>query len=438
MKKMVFTDIFVRNLKPEGKKIIRSEGNGFTLRVMPSGVKSFLYIYSIDGRRREMSLCTYDPKFADEKGRGSLAVARDMFEEARRKVRNGIDPLEEQEQAAQEQRLAPTVKKLVSEYLEKHAKANKKSWLEDQRCLEKEVIPLWGNRKAKDIRKRDVIDLLDGIVKRGSPVMANNTFEKVRKMFNFAVEKDILEHSPCFGVKKPTKTDHKDRVLSDAELVTFWTGLDRAAMSAEIRRALKLILVTAQRPGEVIGIHSDEIDGNWWTIPSERSKNGRTHRVFLTSTALELIGEKQGYIFESPRPIKVEGQEDMPKPMDVNAVAYAVRRNVEEPKKDTGKKNAVNEKQAEDEETGKKLIMEAWTPHDLRRTAATNMSALGHSDEVIDAVLNHVKKGVIAIYNRHHYDREKQIALESWERKLTGIISGKQEGNVIPMTRKAS
>jgi integrase len=437
MKKMIFTDIFIRNLKPAGKKIIRSEGNGFTLRVMPSGVKSFLYIYNIDGRRREMSLGSYDPKFSDDKGRGSLAVARDMFEEARRKVRDGIDPLEEQEQAALEQRLAPTVKKLVSEYLEKHAKANKKSWREDQRCLEKEVIPIWGNRKAKDIRKRDVIDLLDGIVKRGSPVMANNTFEKVRKMFNFAVEKDIMEHSPCFGVKKPTKTEHKDRVLADAELVTLWNGLDRAAMSHEIRRALKLILVTAQRPGEVIGMHSDEIEGNWWTIPSERSKNGRTHRVYLTPMALELIGKKQGYIFESPRPIQVDGQEDIPKPMDVNAIAYAVRRNIEEPKKNAGSKDAEKEKRSEDAATRKKLIMEAWTPHDLRRTAATNMSALGFSDEVVDAVLNHVKKGVIAIYNRHRYDKEKKAALESWERKLTSIITGKS-GNVIPMTRKVS
>ena len=81
--------------------------------------------------------------------------------------------------------------------------------------------------------------------------------------------------------------------------------------------------------------------------------------------------------------------------------------------------------------------MEAWTPHDLRRTAATNMSALGFSDEVVDAVLNHVKKGVIAIYNRHRYDKEKKAALESWERKLTSIITGKS-GNVIPMTRKVS
>src|ERR1700693_5888749 len=117
MKKMVFTDIFIKNLKPEDKKVIRSEGNGFTLRVMPSGIKTFLYIYSIDGRRREMSLCSYDPKFVDEKGRGSLALARDMFENARRKVRDGIDPLEEQLQAEQERRLAPTVKDLVKDYL---------------------------------------------------------------------------------------------------------------------------------------------------------------------------------------------------------------------------------------------------------------------------------------------------------------------------------
>jgi integrase len=217
----------------------------------------------------------------------------------------------------------------------------------------------------------------------------------------------------------------------------LWKGLDKAAMSAEIRCALKLILVTAQRPGEVIGMNSDEIDGNWWTVPPERSKNGRTHRVFLTASALELIGEKQGYIFESPRPLRVEGQEEIPKPMDVNAIAYAVRRNVEEPKKNTGNKDAEKENKSEDAETRKKLIMEAWTPHDLRRTAATNMSALGFSDEVVDAVLNHVKKGVIAIYNRHHYDKEKQAALEAWDRKLTSIITGKK-GNVISIGNRKS
>jgi integrase len=436
---MKFTDTFIKNLKPEPSKYYKRDANGFTIKVWPSGAKTWLYVYTFDGKRKEIKLGEYPAL--------KLTDARIKYNDAYELHIKGSDPGALERQQQDEHRLASTVKDLVAEYLEKHAKANKKSWREDQRCLEKDVIPLWGSRKAKDIRKRDVIDLLDGIVKRGSPVMANNTFEKVRKMFNFAVEKDILEYSPCFGVKKPTKKEHKDRVLTDAELATFWNGLDKAAMTVEMRRALKLILVTAQRPGEVIGMHSEEIDGNWWTIPPKRAKNGKAHRVFLAATALELIGEKQGYIgekqgyigekqgyiFESPRLLEVEGREGIPKPMDVNAVAYAVRRNVEEPKKDAGGKETEENKPAGDEAPRQKLIMEAWTPHDLRRTAATNMSALGHSDEVIDAVLNHVKKGVIAIYNRHRYDREKQTALESWERKLKSIVTGKSVAKVVSM-----
>lgn len=115
--------------------------------------------------------------------------------------------------------------------------------------------------------------------------------------------------------------------------------------------------------------------------------------------------------------------------MDVNAV----RRNLEEPKQE-GKENAAPEPAGKDEAAKVKIIMEPWTPHDMRRTAATNLSALGFSDEVVDAVLNHVKKGVMAIYNRHRYDREKQQALEAWERKLNKIIGGKGAGKVISIT----
>lgn len=112
-----------------------------------------------------------------------------------------------------------------------------------------DVLPLWGIRKAADIKKRDVVLLLEGVVERGSPIMANNTLEKIRKMFNFAVERDILEFTPCYGVKKPTRQEYKDRVLTDKEIVTVWSGLETAGTTEEMKRALKLILVTAQRPG---------------------------------------------------------------------------------------------------------------------------------------------------------------------------------------------
>ena len=416
MKIMTFTDTMVRKLKPEAKKYVRSEGNGFSIRVMPSGVKTWLYVYSVAEKRREMNLGSY-PEV-------TLETARNNFDVARIKVKNGIDPLAEKVEAAEAQRRAPTVADLVDEYLKKHAMVNKKSWKEDERCLRKDILPLWGDRKAADIKKRDVVLLLERIVERGSPIMANNTLEKVRKMFNFAVERDILEFTPCYGVKKPTRQEYKDRVLTDQEIVQVWEGLDSAPMSREMSRALKLILVTGQRPGEVIGLHSGEIVGDWWTIPAERAKNGRTHRVFLTPTAKELIGDKQGYIFESPKGGK---------PMDGNAVAYSVRRSLEKP----GRQDGVGEKTSGPEENvpGRKLVMEPWTPHDLRRTAATDMSGLGFPDETIDAVLNHVKKGVIAIYNRHGYDKEKQMALEAWERRLKHIVTGGEVAKVIPLRR---
>jgi integrase len=414
MKIMTFTDLMVRKLKPETKKYTRSEGNGFTIRVYPSGVKTWLYVYSVGNSRREMNLGNY-PEV-------TLETARRNFDAARIKVKNSIDPLAEKEEAAEARRKAPTVGELIDEYLKKHAMANKKSWREDERCLHKDVLPFWGDRKAAEIKKRDVVLLLERIVERGSPIMANNTLEKIRKMFNFAVERDILEFTPCYGVKKPTKQEYKDRVLTDKEIVLVWHGLDSAPMTEEMRRALKLVLVTAQRPGEVIGIHSNEIAEDWWTIPAERAKNGKTHRVFLTQTARELIGEKQGYIFESPRGGK---------PMDGNAVAYSVRRSLEKP----GGQAGASEDAGEGALSGK-LVMEPWTPHDLRRTAATNMSALGFPDETVDAVLNHVKKGVIAIYNRHGYDKEKQQALEAWERRLKVILGGGTGAKVIPLVRR--
>jgi integrase len=167
-------------------------------------------------------------------------------------------------------RRSDTVADLIEEYIEKHAKKFKRSWENDQRMLKHDVLPAWGNLKAADIKKRDVALLLEKIVERGSPIMANNTFAVVRKMFNFAVERDILEHTPCFKVKPPAPKVERNRALSEPEIRTFWANLDGCAMSDGIRSALKLILVTAQRPGEVIGMHTRELDlvDGWWTIPA--------------------------------------------------------------------------------------------------------------------------------------------------------------------------
>jgi integrase len=410
----------IRKLKPEEIDYTRSEGNGFTIRILPSGVKTWLYLYTIDGKRRKMHLGHY-PDI-------TLEAARERFEIAKKKVKNDIDPLEEKEQEADARRKAPTVAELIKEYINKHAKPSKKSWQEDERILGKDALAVWGKRKAADIKKRDVVLLLESIIDRGSPGSANNNFKIIRKMFRFAVQRDIIAHSPCDGVVMPAPLNRGDRVLSESEIKTLWQNLETCHVSDEIRRAIRLILVTAQRPGEVIGMRVNEIDGRWWTIPPERSKNGKAHRIYLADKSLELIDDTKGkdFIFLCTKPRKklVTGGtppvEKEPHSMWRQATTKAVKRNLAFPV-------MVKGKPAFDKEgkpiTENKLGVADFTPHDLRRTAATFMSQLGFMDEIIDAVLNHTKQGIIRTYNLNRYDKEKQMALESWERKLLSIVS---------------
>jgi integrase len=428
----MFTDRYIRNLKPEEKiKDIR-EKRGFGVRVRPDGVKIFFYRYTspVTGARRFLTLGEYPKPL-------SLEDARIEYGKAFEAVKSGIDPLETKHHEQEERRKAPTVEKLCEEYIDRHAKRFKRSWGKDERILSHDVIPAWGKRKAADISKRDVVLLLEKIVDRGSPGMANNTFQVIRKMFNWSVEQDILTNTPCVGVKLPTPKQSRDRVLTEAEIKTFWGNLDTCAMSGEIRRALRLILLTAQRPGEVIGMHTSEIDGDWWTIPAERSKNGKANRVPLTPLVKEIIAEgieeiKQlrelptgveykGFIFPSPIKRKVQ-------PVAGQALIVAVARNLSFPLLDAKGKPLFQKDGTP--ATENRLGVEKFTPHDLRRTAATFMAEMGTMDEVIDAILNHAKQGVIKVYNQYRYDREKQLTLESWERKVNSILTS-AEGKVI-------
>lgn len=418
---MKLTDTAIKNLKPKSAKYFihgdMSNGrHGFAICVYPaskkypSGTKSWFFIYRFEGKRCFLPLGKYPTM--------GLADASKEFERHWQVFADGKNPATVEEDKKIELEAAPTVKKLAEEYIERYAMANKKSWLEDQRILEKEIYPAWGKKKAQDVTKRHVNDLLDKVVDRGSPQTANNIFKIIRKMFNWAVEKDRLKISPCLGIKAPASTVAKDRALNAAEIKIVWNALASpdTSMTDEVRNAIKLILLTAQRPGEVSGIHTQEIDGNWWTIPADRSKNKMAHRVYLSPLAIEIINQaiqhakaargipaKQkysGYIFPCPHRSK-------DKPIERHAFSKALKRN-------------------ESEDGSTTLGIAIFTPHDLRRTAATAMAESGELDEVIDAVLNHSKQGIIKVYNLYRYDKEKQKALEAWERKLLGIIKAKR------------
>ncbi len=430
---MAFTDPQIRNLKTTKtmQDFREKTGDGFGIRCYATGTKVFFFVFTFDGKTKYLNLGKY-PKC-------SLADARKKHREAQGKLDKGINPLEEKQQAKYERMKNPTVAELAKEYMEKHAKPNKKAWKKDEGCLNNDILPAWGDRKACDIKKRDVILLLESIVDRGAPIQSNNVLEVARKMFNFAIERDILDYSPFFGVKPLGQKIARKRFLSEAEIKTVWESIDNAGMTSETRRALKLILATAQRPGEVIGMHRREINGHWWLIPAERAKNGREHLVYLTDQALALIGNKEGYIFESPRPVKQEGKDQprIAKAIDSNALANAVRQNCpkdcsydrdcctnEECKKD---KRTCQEKNA--------LKVAFFRPHDLRRTANTHMARLRVPLEIREAILNHARGTLDGVYNLHDYQDEKKLGFNKWGRELARIISGKESGKIIPIRR---
>ena len=425
-----FTDLYIRNLKSKDKEYTSREKGGFGIRVMSSGRKVFFFLYRVDGLRRFLNLGEY-PDIELKEARKKYEAAAAQVKLLKEGLPGGADPVQvkmEKSVEREEHRKAHTVAELISDYIEKHAMVNKKGWKEDKRILEKDALPTWGKLKAQDIKKRDIVLLLESIVGRGAPGSANGNFKCIRKMFRFAVQRDIIEHSPCDGVVMPAPLNRGERVLNETEIKNLWNNLDICHVSDEIRRAIRLILVTGQRPGEVIGMHTDEIDAHWWTIPTERSKNKKAHRVYLTDLALELIGplkvldekineiKPKGYIFPCPNTKLKQG-------IAVNAIAHAFRRNMAVPVLVNG--NAVFDNNGKPI-TENKLGVASFTPHDLRRTAATFMSQLGFMDEIIDAVLNHVKQGIIKTYNLNKYDTEKQKALEVWELKLKSMICYKE------------
>lgn len=387
------TDARIRTLRAKDNRYeVWDTEPGFGLRIAPTGRRTFIYLYRFEGRPRRYSIGVYP--------RMSLAAARESVAKARIKIQNGVDPGAEKIAQRNAFRDSDSFAELAHEWIERHAKPNRKTWEADKKLLETDALPAWGKRKAKSITRRDVIKLIDQIMDRSAPVAANRTLGLIKQVFKFGVQRDILDTSPAVAIDKPAKEKRRDRVLSEAEIRTFWRGLERASMGGDLRIALKLCLVTAQRRAEVTGMHQREIDGDWWTISKERSKNGKAHRVPLSPLAKQLISEASGdeYLFPSPRK---EG------PIEARALINALAKN----------RNVLSD--------------DRFTVHDLRRTASTRMAEIGVSRFDIGKILNHTDHEVTAIYDLYTYDKEKKRALLKWGRRLQDILDGKQLDKVV-------
>ena len=371
-----------------------AEVPGLSLRITSDGVKTWTLLYRHHGRKRRLTL----GRFPDL----GLAKARLRATSERGRVADGADPATEKHD--DRATYGDTVGALYELY--KKATEKKRSWPEQRRIFENEVLPAWRHRRVQDISRRDIRLLVDRKAET-APIMANRMLARISRLFSFAVERDWIEANPALRIVKPADEKSRDRVLSRDEVCELWAALHQTKvkdangrtvprLSETLNDAFIVMLLTAQRCGEVCRMQWREVDlaTGWWTIPGDVSKNHDPHRVPLTAPVLAVLqrrrfGADDHYVFSNHRHTCV---------------------------------SARAKKAASTLSTGLSFEFRA---HDLRRTAASFMGEAGVERFHIAHVLNHrsvTHNTVTAIYDRYRYDKEKRAAVETWVNALENLV----------------
>lgn len=349
---------------------------GLHLRISRRGAKTFSVMLRIHGRQQRRTLGRYP--------RLSLAKARDEAVSLLRNAVEGVDPREPEPKA-----IRPiTFAELVDAYVTRHLKPNARTWKTIEGSLKrKELRPLRA-RPAAGITKAEFVTLIDKVAET-MPGAAVSLLRRLNMLFNWAADRDMVPGNPCERIPAPAKTNERDRILSDDEIVAVWKATAR--MPLPYMQMYRMFILTGQRRAEVSSMCWGEIDGDVWVIPREKVKKDRPHAVPLTNTAMAVLGTlprfaKGDHIFSTT---------DGRKP---SSNFTKTRAALQELSNTSG-----------------------WTIHDIRRTVRSKLAELGVPREIARKVMNHEDGKVDRIYNRHEYLAEKREALEKWERHLRSL-----------------
>ena len=394
------TDRFIRTLAPPNRKTLYwdTKQGGLCLVAQPTGHKAFKVAYRSGGQLKWYHIDRYEAIYLKE--------ARDVARQIRARVAAGGDPHLDKMKSRQ----GITFQKLAEKHQNQHARKANKSWEQTANLLKSNVFPSFGTRKAKDVTKDDMRRLFRKLAE-DRPVLANQVLAAVSSVYSWALSEDEpdIEVNPTTGIRRnPTKG--RERALTESELRDVWPMLDDFGLVKAT--ALRCVLLTAQRSGEILHMRGEHIDGQWWTMPGKAdeetgwpgTKNHLDHRVPLSDPVMALLQElglpERGWVFAT----------DRGKPL--------------------GYLSDVTKKISTD------LAIARFTVHDLRRTAATGMASMGIDRVTVSRILNHAEGGITALYDRHSYDQQKRHALDAWAGKLLEILSGKMAPeNVIALER---
>lgn len=400
---------------------------GFGLMVTANAARSYIFQYRIGGRGSPTRRATIgqhgDPWTAEG--------ARERAIELRGLVRRKIDPID-----ADKARLAAIRESkdaasryafdIVADAFVKSREAGKLRSAADVKAIfRRDLKPFFGIKSLPTITRADVHDCLAGLGER-SESAANKAHSWLRAMFAWAVDQGRygIMASPMSSMSPPFGTVKRKRILSDAELRLVWYGA--TSLGDPFGALAKLLLLTGQRLREVANMKWDEVEivNATWRVPGERTKNKQDHLCPLSPSAIAVLEAiqpdknlRKGFVLTTNTTAAVSG---------FSRAKLRLNKAIADAQAERAKALGIDA-----------MLIKPWTFHDLRRTLATGLQALGFSVEVNEAVINHVsgkRGGIVGVYQLHDYWNERVTALVAWARHVEGLISDERGGsNVIAL-----
>ena len=387
------TELFLQKLQPQPRRFLVWDGKqrGLALAVRPNNRRSWKCIYSVRGRVRWYTIGPADVI--------SLAEARKRAAKIRVAVADGKDPQAEK----RAERGVGTFGELARRYVEEYAKGKNKSWAQADYLVRSHLLPRWGKLLPSHITRDDVKRLKAAIK---APIVANQTLAAASAIFSWALREQIagVTLNPCQHVERHA-TRSRERVLAASEVAPFWTAFGQEGRAGI---TLKLILLTGQRPGEVIHLRRQHIIDGWWQMPGQPdaaldwpgTKNGESHRVWLPKPVQELLAANGngsvGYMFASPRGGPVAKLDDAMRSICT------------------------------------KLGVERLTPHDLRRTFGTRVTQLKLGRAAMNRILNHSNGDDVGdTYDRYGYAEDDQRVMEAVADHIMALAEGREADDKV-------
>jgi len=369
---MSLTDTKVRRTRPSKNDRWLADGNGLYLRITPAGARSWWFRQTREGNRIQDRLGSLD----------ELTLV-----EARKRAAN----------LAARSLNARTAKQLAERWYEDCVAGEHRRPHFIRGYLDRAVLPELGDKVLRKVDRADLVGLLTSYKARGT-VAANQLRSVLRQMFGYGVELGWLETSPADGITKRVcgaVALSRERVLTDDEIRRVWN------VGEPHQRLFRLLLLTGLRIGEMQAARWEHVRDNRLHIPATHSKNKKPHWVHLSALAVAELGERQ---------CDTDGLVSNVSP---TAVQAWLRRYCEREK-----------------------IEPAFTPHDLRRTFATRINGIGIAPHVVERCLNHTMQGVMAVYNRAEYERERIEAAELWSDEIERLLGRGKRPKVVRIGKR--